>query len=357
MKNVNTLAVTGVLSMAMAASLLAGCGSQEPADGTQTAMVIDGHEISLGLANYFLRTEQASTYAQMESMLAYFGGNGSDFWSTEEEEGVTYGESFKNSVVTDLTNLFEIQEHAEELGVSVSDEEQQQIEEAAAAFMEKNAEAMETLGVSIDNVIQALQLRTLETKIRPVVIEDVDREVSDEEAAQSSCTYIRLSIPDDETEAEEAKSQMEEILELVLNASDGEDIGEIAEEVNEDCYSAQYSFDQGAYDDESNVLDSAVKEVLQDLDENEVHDQVIEGESYYFIIRMDQLFDEEATESKKESIITERETEKYDSTIEEWTDGIEPETQKCWDDIVVDDSIIYTITTETESTETVTSES
>ncbi len=348
MKKANTLTVCGILSLSMAASVLAGCGEQEPVDGTQTAMVIDGEELSLGLANYYLRTEQANAYAQIESMMAYFGGSTDNYWSTEDDDGVTYGESFKTSIVTDLTAMIEIRNHAEELGVSITDDEQAQLEEAAAAFMEKNAAAMETLGVSLENVIEALELETLQTKIRPVVIEDVDREVSDEEAAQSSCTYIRLSIPDDADEAEEAKAQMEEILEAVLAADEDADIGEIAEEINEDCYSAQYTYDQDAYDDESNVLDSAVKEVLQTLDEHEVYDQVIEGESYYFIIRMDNYFDEEATESQKETIISERETDLYDSTISEWTEGIEAETQDCWDEITVDDSVIYNIVTETE---------
>ncbi len=348
MNKANTLTVCGLLSLSMAASVLAGCGSQEPADGTQTAMTIDGEEISLGLANYLLRTEQASTWDQLQSMLAYFGGSGDDYWSTEDDDGVTYGESFKESVVSDLTTLIEIRNHAEELGVSVSDDEQQQIEEAAAAFMEKNADAMELLGVSEENVIEALQLRTLETKIEPVITEDVDREVSDEEAAQSSCTYIRLSIPDDAEEAETAKAQMEEILEAVLAASDGDDIGEIAEGINEDCYSAQYSYDQDDYSDDNNVLDSAVKAVLPDLEDGEIYDQVIEGESYYFIIRMDEYFDRDATDSKKESIVSQRETDLYDSIIQEWTDGIEAETESCWDEIEITDDIIYTAATEEE---------
>lgn len=344
MKKASTLTVCGFLSVSMAASVLSGCGKDKAVDGTQTAMVIDGEELSLGLANYFLRTEQASTYAQMKSMLAYVGGDENHFWSLEGEEGVTYGESLKTSMITDLTKLVEIRKHAEELGVSVTEEEIQKIDEAAAAFMEKNEDALADLGVSAENVKEALELKTLETKTRPVIIQDTDRKVSDEEAAQTTCTYIRLSKPEDETEAAAAEEQMEEILKKVLAADAGADIGEIAEAVNEDCYSAQYAFNQGAYDDENNVLDSAVKEVLQKLDENEVYDQVIEGESYYFIIRMDHLFDREKTDSKKESIVSQRETELYNTTVEGWTDGVDAETEKCWDEITVDDSVIYDIT-------------
>ncbi len=340
MRKASTWTVCGVLSLAVAASVFSGCGDK-PADGTETAMVIDGEELSLGLTNYFMRTEQAATYAQMKSMLAYFGGSENNFWSMEGEDGATYGETFKTSMLTDLTKLVEIRKHAEEQGVSVTEEEEQKIDEAAAAFMEKNAEAMKKLGVSQEHVKEALELKTLETKIRPVLIKDTDRKVSDEEAAQTTCTYVRLTKPEDETEAKEAKKQMEEILKQVLAAEAGADLGEIAKGVNEDSYSAQYSFDQGKYDDDSNVLDTAVKDVLKDLKENEVYDKVIEGESYYFIIRMDHLFDREKTDSKKESIISERENELYNTTVDGWTEGVEPETKACWDKIAVDDSVIY----------------
>lgn len=345
MKKASTLAACGILSLTMAASALSGCG-QKAVDGTQTAMVIDGEEISLGLANYFLRTEQAGTYYQMSGMLSYFGGDENTFWTLEGDEGVTYGESMKDSMVTDITKLVEIRKHAEELGVSVTDADKENIETAATAFMEKNAEVMEELGVSVDNVKEALELKTLEIRTKPEMIKDTDREVSDDEAAQSTCTYIRLAKSDDETEAADQKASMEEILKKVLAADKGSDIGEIAEEVNESCYSAQYAFNKGAYDDENNVLDSAVKEVLQTLGEDEVYDKVIEGESYYFIIRMDKFFDRDETDEKKESIITERETEKYNEVLDSWTEGITPETKSCWDKIVVDDSVKYTTSAE-----------
>lgn len=342
MKKASTLTVCGILSLSMAASVLSGCGDKA-VDGSQTAMVIDGEELSLGLANYFLRTEQAATYTQMKSMMAYFGGDQNHFWSTEGEDGLTYGEAMKNSLVTDISKRVEIRKHAEELGVSISEDDQKKLQDAASAFMEKNAEALERLGISLENVQEALELKTLETLSKPVITKDTDRNVSDEEAAQTTCTYVRLKKPDDAKEQETAKKQMEEILKQILDAPAASDLKEIASGVNEETYTAQYNFNKGAYDDENNVLDSAVKDVLKNLKENEVYDQVIEGESYYFIIRMDHLFDKEKTESKKESIIVQRENELYTTTVDGWIEGISTETKACWDKIVVDDSEIFTL--------------
>ncbi|MCQ2500630.1 MAG: hypothetical protein MJ117_04695 [Lachnospiraceae bacterium] len=343
MKKFNTLAVCGVLSMSMAASVLTGCGDKA-VDGTQTAMVIDGDEISLGMANYVLRTEQANTYAQMQGMLAYFGGDGKSFWSLEGDDGVTYGEAFKDSTVDNLTSLVEIRKHAEEMGVSVSEEEEQKLQEAAKAFLEKNTEAMEKLGVSQENIQEALELQTLEIKIRPEVIANVDREVSDEEAAQTTVTYVRLAKPkDDEAALKTAKEQMEQVLEDVKNAKAGADLGEIGDTVNEDCYSAQYHFNQGVYDEENNVLETAVKDVLPGLKDGEVYDKVIEGDSYLYVIRMDHNFDREKTDAQKETIIRERENTLYTETIEGWTEGITAETKDCWNKIVVDDNDPYVL--------------
>lgn len=341
MKKTSTLTACGILSVAMAASVLSGCGDKK-IDGTQTAMVIDGEELSFGLVNYFVRTQQASTYAQMSGMMAAFGGDGKTFW-TLEEDGVTYGEEFKESMLTDLANKVEIRKHAEELGVSISDEERQKLEETASAFYEKNEEVMKKLGVSLENVQEALELKTLELKIRPEVVKDTDRNVSDDEAAQTTCTYVRLKKSDDDAENKETEKQMQEILKKVQDADAGADLAEIAKTVNEEAYSAQYGYNQGAYDDDNNVLDAAIKEILPDLKDGQVYDQVIEGDKFYFVIRMDHLFDREKTDAKKETIIAERENTLYTETVEGWTADITPETKECWDKLVIDDSEVFTL--------------
>lgn len=343
MKKFNTLAVCGALSVSMAASVLAGCG-EKAVDGTQTAMVIDGDEISLGTANYILRTEQANTYAQMQGMMAYLGGgDGSSFWSLEGEDGVTYGASFKETTVENLTRLVEIRKHAEEQGVSVTDEEMQRIQDAAKAFTEKNAEAVKKLGVSEENVCEALELQTLEIKIKPQIVAAVDKVVSDEEAAQTTVTYIRLKKPDDEAELKTAKEQMEQILAKVKKADAGDDLKELSKAVNEEAYAAQYHYNKGAYDEESNVLETAVKDVLPDLKDGEVYDKVIDGTSYLYIIRLDHVFDKEKTEAQKETIVSQRENTLYEDTVSGWVEGITAETNDCWDKIVVDDEDPYVL--------------
>ncbi len=336
----------------MTASLLSGCGNK-PLDGTETAMVIDGEEISLGLANYFLRTEQASTYYQMQSMMMYFSSDGKTFWGATGEDGVSYAETFKESEITNITNLVTLRKHADEYGVSLSDDENAKIAEVAKTFYDKNSEAMAMMGTTVENIEEALELKTIEVKIKAPMVADVDKNVSDDEAAQSTCTYVRLkkSNNEDEAAAEEenkaAKEQMEDILKQILDLKDPAeaDLSELAKAANENAYSASYNYNQDAYDDENNVLDAAVKEVLPNLKDGEVYDKVIEGENYYFIIRMDKYFDRDKTDSKKESIIGERENTLYTDMLTEWTDGIKADVKACWDKLEVSDTDIFTLVT------------
>ena len=54
----------------------------------------------------------------------------------------------------------------------------------------------------------------------------------------------------------------------------------------------------------------------------------METDNGFYVLRMDQVFDEDATESKKESIIAERKTELYEETTEKWMDEAEIKTEK-----------------------------
>lgn len=345
MKKVNKMVACGLLSLTMTASLLTGCGEKN-LDGTQTALVIGGEDVSLGVANYFLRTDQADTYAQMQSMMAYFSSDGSTFWGLEAEDGITYAESFKQSEVDTITKLLALRNHADEYGVSVTEEDQAKIADTAAAFYEKNEALMTRCGVQVENVEEALALKTIEARMKTPMTADIDRNVSDEEAAQTTCTYIRLKKSDDDNEEETAlaKEHMQEILDAVLaldNPAEA-DLSELCKGMYEDSYSAQYHYNQGAYDEENNVLDEAIKAVLPDMKDGEVYPEVIEGEKYFFVVRMDHYFDREKTDDQKKTIISERETEAYNSMVDEWTSAMDKETKECWDKLEVSDKEILT---------------
>ena len=68
-------------------------------------------------------------------------------------------------------------------------------------------------------------------------------------------------------------------------------------------------------------LDDKLKEAVKSLTDGQVAPEVIEGENAYYVARMDSVFDEDATKSKKESIVSERKQEAYNNLLEPETQG------------------------------------
>lgn len=365
MKRTKTLALCGALSLTMAAAGLAGCGSK--VDGTAAALVVGDEEISLGTANFILRYQQAETYYMMQS----YGliSEGSSMWDSAVDSG-TYGDQFKDGIKDDIVEMVLLRQHASEYDVSISEENQEKIETAAQTIMENNADAMEQIGATQENVEEMLELYTYKTIMKDPMVEDTDREVSDEEAAQTRITYSRIKLTgtDDDgnttdlTDEEKAalKEECQELLDQVKASADpaNEDISALAEAIDEDFLTS--GVDYSTNDEEDTTIDDAVKEAVSTLSDGQVYDGIIETDEYYYLVRLDQMFDEEATETEKESIISEREDENYDSKVEEWKDATTIEEKSAWKNLTVTDKdayVVKTADTDTSSTSESTSAS
>ena len=75
---------------------------------------------------------------QMMSYMSMMGGGTTGMWEQKTEDGKTYGEQTKDSVLEQLKAMMLLKEHAVDYKVSVSDEEKKSIEEAVKKFMEAN---------------------------------------------------------------------------------------------------------------------------------------------------------------------------------------------------------------------------
>ena len=182
------------------------------------------------------------------------------------------------------------------------------------------------------------------------MIADTDREVSDDEAAQTRITYARIALTEsdgnggtvDIAEEEKAsrKEKCEEALRQIQASEDpaSADIRTIAQGVDEKFVSTGYS-----YGSDDTAIDDAVKEVVKSLSDGQVYDGVIEGDKVFYIVRLDKLFDEDATANKKQSIITSRENENYNNQITAWKDAVTVEEKGPWKDLAITDKDTYTI--------------
>ena len=201
-KKMTVVALTG----AMAASLLSGCGEKK-LDGAKTVATVNGTEIPMGLLSLSARMQQAQT----EQIYRYFGITGSKIWSNvSEDSGKSYGEETVASALEELELKYLLSQKAEEYGVTVTDEEKTAIKEAAAAFMEANSEeTLAELAVTQEQVEKYLELETIEHKIHDPIVADADITVDEEEAQQSSFSYMHVDKPEEEAAEDETAAEGE----------------------------------------------------------------------------------------------------------------------------------------------------
>ena len=113
---------------------------------------------------------------------------------------------------------------------------------------------------------------------------------------------------------------------------------------------AGYTVSTGTFTQEDDSVDDNLLAALKNLKEGEVTD-LIDGDSSYFVARLDKEVDEDATEETRQSIIEQRKDDLYDETLDGWKEGIEwAVKEKVWDDVNFDNLFTTIKDTETEST-------
>ena len=78
----------------------------------------------------------------------------------------------------------------------------------------------------------------------------------------------------------------------------------------------------------SSTYPDEVIKVLRTLDDGEVAPDVIETDTAYYVVKLNQKNDEEATETKKESIISTREQDLYTETTDKWMEDADIKEEK-----------------------------
>lgn len=340
--------LSGVLLVGiLGASFLTGCGKTP--DGTQPLITAGEDTITVGTGNLMLRMNQAT----MLSYYSMMGGSTAGIWSQDAGNGETYGDTTKESVLDELENMLVQKQHGEDYGVTISEEEQSKIEEAAKAFMDANTEeTIQSLLISQADVETLLELYTYQTKMYDPMVADVDTNVEDSEAAQSKITYCRIDISDTQNEdgtttpltdeeKQAKKDQAQAILDQLQAQADpaGADMDAIAKGVNEDLSAVDNTFGE-----DDTLLDDKLKEAAKTLQDGQVYGEVVEGENAYFVVRMDSVLDREATDQEKENIVNERQQEAYSDLLEQWKEDTDiTVNEKEWEKVTLTDTEQFTI--------------
>lgn len=310
---------------------LTGCTGSNKLNSTAEAMNVGGVSVPLGEVNFYLRYQQT----QVQGMYGAFFGE--DFMNQDLMGlGTPYGATVRDTVVETLQEYYVVEAHAEELGVSLTDEEKNQAAEAARTFLAANdSKALNAMSADEATVTHVLQLTALQSKVYADRAATIDTEVDPASVAQKRISYVVSSIAGttdeegnvtelSEEETAEKRTQMETIL---ADAKAGGDLNAAAEAQEMTASSMTYGKDGSS-------LEEAVQSAADALSDGEFSD-IIETENSLYIVYMESTFDEDATETARENELSRREQAAYD----EWYTPLFEETE-----ITVNDEVIQTLT-------------
>lgn len=301
-----------VLAGVMTSTMLTGCGEMKDSDVVAT---VDGDEITAGLANFYARMVQA----QYETY--YAGYLGEDMWSSEAAEGQNYEEYVKDSVLEGLEDMYLLEDHMDEYEVTITEDDEKTIQNAAAEFDEANGlDEKNKVSGSTENVERYLTLATIQKRVGDAIRATADTEVSDEEAAQKAMQYVLFSFTSTDEEGNSTTMTDEEKETLKAQAQEFADGAATAEDFSAYATEKGYEATDATFDaEETSTIPAELAQEADKLDEGGVTG-VVETDNGFYVAKVTSLFDEEATQTEKENIIAERQQEKYDEVIKGWRD-------------------------------------
>lgn len=289
-----------------AMTIFTGCSKSSAPDAAAEALNVDGVSVPLGEVNFWLRYQQA----QMQGMYASLFGE--DFMNQDMMGmGSVYGDSIRDMVLDTFEEYYIVAAHAEELGVSLTDEEKQAAADAAAAFTTANSqETLSAMTADEATVAHVLELAALQNKVYKDRAATIDTTVDHEEAAQKRISYVftgRMMTDEAGNQTEPTEEELagkKTLMETILKeAKESGDLSTAAAAHEMSTVPATYGRDDTS-------LDAALHAAVDSLSEGEFTG-VVETDTGFYVACMESTFDEDATQTKTESILSGREQEAY----------------------------------------------
>lgn len=215
---------------------------------------------------------------------------GAEIWNAKKD-GASLEQEAKQQVLSELAQIKAMVLLAEQKGISL---EQKEEDRAAAAgkeyFHSLNETERTCLNADEKTVIQMYREYALAAKVYQSIVEDVNPEISDDEARTITVLQIRL---DTMEEAEEV---------LVKAQEENADFEALAESYSRDA-TVRYSFGKGE-------APEAIENAAFDLGKDEISGVIPCGDSWY-ILKCTSTFDEAQTQVNKVKILEKRRNEAF----------------------------------------------
>lgn len=260
---------------------------------------------------------------------------GAEVWNVAKDD-VTLEENVKETVLARIAQIKTMCLLAGSKEVELEEGEIQLVRQAAAEYFGTlNETEIQLMGVDKETVEQLYADYALANKVYRYIIQDINPEISDDEARTITVQHILLRTwTTDGSGARVAygedvkQSVYEKACEIREMAVDGEhDFMELASRYSEDI-NITYSLGKGE-------MDAAFEEAAFSLETDEIS-QVIETEAGYHIIKCISTFDREQTKLSKLEIVEERRKEVFGEEYDAFADTLVRQLNtKLWEEIAL----------------------
>ena len=354
MKNLAKKAAVTALVCVTAAGMMTGCGNKK-LDGTKTAVTVNKQEIPLGVVSLAARMQQAQAEAMYKMYLG--GGDDMSIWSTKmgDDSDETYGENAVTTSVESIEKMCLEKEHASEYDVEITEDEQKALEEAAKNFIAANSEeTIAELAVDENMVKTFLELETYDVKMKEAIEATADIKLDEKEYQQMAFSYASVRVSGDNLTDDDIKTNKENIQKFFDKVKEDPtaDFSTLGDEISTDmtatsgtCPTYEEGDDSAANGD---AYPDDVRNALRKLDEGELNSEIIKTDSIWYVVRLDSKDDENATDSKKESLTSTKKDDFYNDTTDGWVKKADiKEESKLIKKIKITDNHSFTIQTPT----------
>lgn len=309
---------------------LAGCGDGE----NKKVVLTTGFE-----KNEVFRIEDVS--CMMPEIMVYLTNTqnqyeqvyGEEIWETNVG-GVTLEENVKDIVLAKIARIKTLNLMAKENNVTLNDAEMNKVKVAADEYYDSLSEAeRDILDIDKDLITKLYKECALADKVCEAILEDINPEVSDDEARIVTVEHIFMKtymldgtgekVPYTDTMKQKVYDEMKDVLE---KAQSGEySFKSLMEEYNEAELNT-ISFGKGE-------VDKAFEEAAFNMETNELSG-IIEGEDGYYIIKCINTFDKEETDANKLKIMEQRREEAFYEEYETFVSTLTRDlNEKLWEDV------------------------
>lgn len=251
----------------------------------------------------------------------YGSAYGLDLWQYDYSSmgvEVTLEDYVKELTIAELSNVICMNQLAEELEITLTDEEEKLVSQATDEYYKSlSREELRYMGIDKMELREIYERYAIAQKLFTTLTEGVNEEVSDDEARVIRIQQIYVK-----------SEEVAKVVQQRLRSGSGFDV--VASSFNE-ADVIERNLTRGEYAKE-------VDDVAFNLDDGEESGMIVTEDGYYFIKCLDKYV-EELTESNKENIILQRRQEQFDDVFYEFINNSTFElNEKVWEGVKVDTS-------------------